>query len=91
MACETVILLMSSVAEALSQISDVLCAQDLWLNDNRVEDRDELLSRIEELSGSLTCLYAANNPAMADAANFRKRCLRFLFKLEQLNDQLVTR
>ena len=29
-----------------------------------------------EVSRTLTCLYAANNPATADAGDFRRRCLR---------------
>ena len=50
--------------------------QDLWLNDNRLEDREQLLDRVGEVGGTLTCLYAANNPATADVGDFRRRCLR---------------
>ena len=65
--------------------------QDFWVNDNRIEDREELLERLEGVGGTLTCLYAANNPATADAGDFRRRCLQRLFKLEQLDDKMVAR
>ena len=54
----------------------LFASQDLWLNDNRLEDGEQLLERVGEVGGTLTCLYAANNPATAEAGDFRRRCLR---------------
>ena len=51
-------------------------SQDLWLNDNRLEDFHLLLDRVGEVGGTLTCLYAANNPATSNAGEFRRCCLR---------------
>ena len=65
--------------------------QDLWINDNKVQDMEGLLARLDDVGSTLTCLYANNNPATADPSDFRRRCLQQLFKLEQLDDKLISR
>ncbi len=64
-------------------------SQDLWLNDNELEDREHLLDRVSEVSRTLTCLYAANNPATADAGDFRRRCLRVRLSSARLPHMLA--
>ena len=50
-----------------------------------------LLAALDEVGGTLTCLYANSNPATADANDFRRRCLQRLFKLVQLDDKMIAR
>ena len=64
--------------------------QDLWLNDNQIEDAELLRGDLEGQASSLTCLYLSANPIVKELGSQYKPWLKgILPKLEQIDADLV--
>lgn len=58
--------------------------EDLWLNDNQIEDLAQVEQALQPVKASLAVIYLENNPAAKDA-QYKERMRALLPKLEQLD------
>ena len=73
----------------LSGLDHLLLLEDLWLNDNRLQDMDSLLQILVKLKDQLTCVYLAGNPAADADASYKQQLPRLLPQLQQLDSDAI--
>lgn len=64
--------------------------EDLWLNDNRIQDADLLGRDLASQMQSLTCIYLSENPIAKELGSRYKAWLReILPRLQQVDADIV--
>jgi hypothetical protein len=58
--------------------------EDLWLNDNQIEDLGQVEQALQHVKDSLAVIYLENNPVAKDA-QYKEHMRALLPKLEQLD------